>query len=158
MTLMEAGAPAPQITVLGAGAPVGAVVVVSLVGLAIYALYVLRPAIERWASAGKVPAPSMPPCAGCCAMAGIDAEQIAELLRHNERLYQTMHEGTAFAADGAPITLIRYTHGKVETIAEWVKRQQAAEEARDEADRREVAEAVRRRREDTDPGGGRKPR
>ncbi len=159
MVLMEGGAQAPQITVLGAGAPVGAVVVVALAGLIIYALYVFKPAIERLAGPKPEPHPAPPPapsCTGCCAFAGVDPEQIGELLRHNERLYLTLHEGTQQAGADSPIALIRYSHGRIETIWEWVRRQEAAEEAQEEADRKEVAEAIRSQRDETNPG--RKPR
>lgn len=156
MVLLEGGVQTPQITVLGPGAPVSAIVVVSLVVLAIYALWVCKPAVERWA-AKPVPVP-VPPCTGCCAMAGVDPSQIGDLLRHSERLYQTLHEGTAQAAADAPISLIRFTHGRVETIAEWVRRQEAAEHAREDADRKALVDAARALREDTDPGTGRKPR
>lgn len=54
--LLEAGGPAPNVTILGAGAPVTAVVWVSLACFGITALITLYPFIKRWAERPASPA------------------------------------------------------------------------------------------------------
>jgi len=168
--LLDAAAPAPpQITILGAGAPVAAIVVVSVAALLLYALYVVRPAIARWAERPEPapptppPAPAPPPAAAPCqdcsrlpelTLAAFRAhygDRVTAFLRHFDRLDEAIVGEMVTGSDGmvAVIQRVEVLLKNAAADAAYLRAKHHEWEVREAARKEALAEA---RAEHTNPG------
>lgn len=148
MPLLEAAVEQPHLTIFGPGAPVAAIVVVSLVALAIYALYVLNGKWKHEREHGPLSAasitgqvPRAEQCAGSDEIQRVHSDLAARL----QQTHLSLREAKELVGDGNNVLVALNTAlGKVETWMAGLQTTFATGMARQEAASTRLADVERK--------------